>query len=86
VPEPTCDAIQARLAMAHHGSSIVDFSTVVPRYVLALMPIAITLGLGLLALGYFNVRGAFFLRAIVVNICYAVRDRPFRHMSTMSVR
>jgi hypothetical protein len=71
--------------MAHHGYSIVDFSTLVPRYVLALLPIAITLGLALLVLGYFSVRGPFFLTAIAVNIWY-VRDCAFRRMSTMSVR
>ena len=70
--------------MAHHGSSI--SLPVVQRYVLALMPIAIALGLALLLLGYFSVRGAFLLTVIAVNIWYAVRDRAFRRISTMYVR
>ncbi len=56
------------------------------RYVLALMPIAIALGLALLLLGYFSVRGALFLTAIAVNSWYAVRDCAFRCMSTMYAR
>ena len=47
------------------------------------MPIAIALGLALLRLGYFRVRGVLFLTAIAVNVWYAVRDCAFRGMSTM---
>jgi hypothetical protein len=72
--------------MAHHGPPKSISLAVVPRYVLALMPIAIALAFALLRLGYFSARGAFFLTAIAVNMWCAVRDCAFRRMSTMFVR
>src|SRR5260370_5037289 len=51
------------------------------------MPIAIALGLALLLLGYFSVRGALFLTAIAVNIWYMRSTIVLSLlMSTMRVR
>jgi len=51
------------------------------------MPIAIALGLALLLLGYFSVRGALFLTAIAVNIWYMRSTIVLSVlMSTMRVR
>ncbi|HEY1482204.1 MAG TPA: hypothetical protein VGF19_05710, partial [Candidatus Acidoferrum sp.] len=58
VAEATSDAIQVRRAMAHRGSSKVDSLPVIPRYVLALILIALAFARVLLR--YFRVPGAFF--------------------------
>jgi hypothetical protein len=70
VTEPTSDAIQARRAMAHYGSSIVVLSTRWSVLRSCAYVHAIALRLALLQLGYFSVRGALFLAAIAVNIWY----------------
>ena len=57
--------------MAHHGCSKSISLPVVPRNILALIPIAIALGLALFLQRYLSVRGVLLPTSIVVSMWYS---------------